>query len=478
MQLPLSFFDNRHGADNIQRVNDNQRVEEFLTNWVVTVVVAVITLLVLSTALIYYNSTVFLLFLAGSLLSTWWAASFKDKRYVLDQQKFKTMAASQQVLLEIFSAMQEIKLTGSEKKKMQQWQTLQQQLISSKLESLQMDQWMQGTGSFLNECKNVVITCTAAVLVVQEQLTFGSMLAITYICGQMNTPVLQLTEFIKTAQNALFSLQRMNEVHEEPPEDATNALKIAPGPIADRDILIKNISFQYGLRSAPLVFKDLTLTIPAGKVTAIVGMSGSGKTTLLKLLLKFYNPSQGNIFIGDIPLQELSAADWRHHCGAVMQDGYVFMDTVANNIYAGATNQVPERLYECCRLTNMHEFFLSLPFGYDTIIGRDGFGLSKGQLQRLLIARLLYKNPSFIFLDEATNSLDTNNEKEIMHNLHHFFPGKTVVIVAHRLSTVRHAHQIIVLNKGTLIEQGTHEALTGQRGTYYQLIKNQLELDS
>lgn len=478
MQLPLSFFDNRHGADNLQRVNDNQRIEEFLTNWSVTIVIAIITLLVLGSALIFYNSYIFLLFLAGSIISIWWTASFKDKRYVVDQQKFKMMSVSQQLLLEVFSAMQEIKLTGSESEKKQQWHAIQQQVIALKLKSLGMDQWIQGTGSLLNEIKNVVITCTAATLVIHQQLTFGGMLAVTYICGQMNTPVLQLAEFIRTAQHALFSLQRMNEVQSEPVEDSPDAIALLPGDIAGNDIHINNLSFQYGLRNAPKVLNNITLTIPAGKVTAIVGMSGSGKTTLLKLLLKFYAPGEGQICIGNVPMESISAMNWRSHCGVVMQDGYVFMDTVANNIYAGAAEKSIERLHEACRLANMHDFFLSLPFGYNTVIGRDGYGLSKGQVQRLLIARLIYKDPSFIFLDEATNSLDTHNEKEILHNLQHFFPGKTVIVVAHRLSTVRHADQIVVLEKGNIIEQGSHEKLTAQRGAYYNLIRNQLELDA
>ena len=477
-QLPLSFFYNRQGAANLQRVNDNQRIEEFLTNWVVTVVVAVITLLVLGIALFYYNTYIFLLFMTGSIITTWWAASFKEKRYVLDQQKFKMMAASQQVLLEVFSAMQEIKLTGNENNKRLQWQALQEKAISLKLESLRMDQWIQGSGALLNEIKNVLITCTAAMFVVNQQLTFGGMLAISYICGQMNTPVMQLAEFIKTSQNALFSLQRMNEVHNEPVEDTPASISLSKEDIAGRDIRIHDCSFKYGLVSAPFVLNDLSLTIPEGKVTAIVGMSGSGKTTLLKLLLKFYDPSQGHISIGDVPLNALCAANWRSHCGVVMQDGYVFMDTVANNIYAGAAEQLPERLHQASRLANMHDFFMSLPFGYETVIGRDGYGLSKGQVQRLLIARLIYKDPSFIFLDEATNALDTQNEKEILYNLHHFFPGKTVVVVAHRLSTVRHAHKIVVLEKGIIKEQGSHEELTALKGTYYNLIRNQLELDA
>jgi ATP-binding cassette subfamily B protein len=474
--LPLSFFDNRNAADNMQRVNDNIRIEDFLTNWVITLLIALITLLVLGGVLCYYNFWIFLLFSSCSIVGVWWAGSFKSRRYTLDQQKFRIMSASQQILLEIFSAMQEIKLTGSEQEKKNHWQALQQQSISLKLESLRLDQWMQGAGSFINEIKNILITGLAATLVIEGDMTIGSMLAVTYICGQLNMPVLQLAEFMRTSQNALFSLQRMDEVNQEPVEDAEETIELLPEQIAYTNIRLENLSFQYGLRSAPFVLKNIDLTLPAGKVTAIVGMSGSGKTTLLKLLLKFYNPVEGNILLGDVQLKDVSARWWRRQCGVVMQDGYVFMDTVANNVFAGAGVKDQDRLYEACRLANIHDFFMALPFGYNTIVGRDGYGLSEGQIQRLLIARLIYKNPSFIFLDEATNSLDAHNEKTIIDNLNHFFPGKTVVVVAHRLSTVRHADQIIVLDKGILIECGDHETLIAQQGAYYHLVKNQLEL--
>jgi ATP-binding cassette subfamily B protein len=474
--LPLSFFDNRHASDNMQRVNDNMRIEDFLTNWLVTLVIALITLLVLGGVLFYYNGWIFGLFISCSIAALIWNGSFKSKRYTLDQQKFRVMSASQQILLEIFSAMQEIKLTGSEQEKKDRWQFLQQQAISLKLQSLRLDQWVQGASSFIHEIKNVLITGLAAMLVINGEITMGSMLAVTYICGQMNMPVLQLVEFIRSYQHTLFSLQRMDEVHREPEEDAPGALELEPELVTQQPIRIINMSFQYGLRSAPYVLRNIHCTLPAGKVTAVVGMSGSGKTTLLKLLLKFYNPVEGDILLGNIPLKALSAKGWRRHCGVVMQDGYIFMDTVANNVYAGALVKDPERLYEACRLANMHDFFASLPFGYETIVGRDGYGLSEGQIQRLLIARLIYKNPSFIFLDEATNSLDAHNERTIIDNLNHFFPGKTVVIVAHRLSTVRYADQILVLDKGLLVECGNHEQLIARRGAYHHLVKNQLEL--
>lgn len=474
--LPLSFFDNRNSSDNMQRVNDNMRIEDFLTNWVITLLISLITLIVLGGVLFYYNPWIFLLFITSSIVGIWWAGSFKSKRHTIDQEKFRIMSASQQILLEIFAAMQEIKLTGSEQEKKAQWQALQQQSISLKLKSLSLDQWMQGAGSFINEMKNVLITGLAAMLVIQGDMTMGSMLAVTYICGQLNMPVLQLAEFMRTSQNALFSLQRMDEVSREPEEDSQGALELMPEQILHANIQLKNVSFQYGLRSAPFVLRNIQLTLPAGKITAIVGMSGSGKTTLLKLLLKFYDPVEGQILLGDTLLKDVNAKWWRRQCGVVMQDGYVFMDTVANNVYAGMAQKDPTQLYEACRLANIHDFFTSLPFGYETIIGRDGYGLSEGQIQRLLIARLIYKNPSFIFLDEATNSLDAHNEKAIIDNLNQFFPGKTVVVVAHRLSTVRNADQIVVLDKGSLVEYGSHETLIAHAGAYYHLIKNQLEL--
>jgi ATP-binding cassette subfamily B protein len=474
MQLPFSFFDNRQAGDNMQRVNDNQRVEEFLTNSLISFILSLITLVVLGGVLCYYNWQIFLIFLAGATISVLWSNSFKQKRKVIDQKKFKVLSANQQLLLEIFYAMQEIKLTGSEKEKQQLWEGLQDRSYDLKLEALQLDQLMQGIGYFINEVKNVLITYAAAMLVINDQVTLGGMLAITYICGQLNTPVTQLVEFARVSQNKKFSLQRMAEVHEEIPEDF--GLSNQPIPSGPEDILLKQVSFQYGNPEAPFVLKNLDLLIPAGKVTAIVGMSGSGKTTLIKLLLKFYQVSKGAISIGNRSIDQLHAKDWRAACGVVMQDGYIFMDTIANNIYAGAFVKNERRLHEVARMANMHDFFSSMPFGYQTVVGKDGYGLSEGQKQRLLIARLIYRNPAYVFLDEATNALDAHNELSIVNNLNEFFIGKTVLIVAHRLSTVKNADQIVVLNQGELVEKGTHQELIQRKGSYYHLIKNQLEL--
>ncbi|WP_158674013.1 peptidase domain-containing ABC transporter [Pedobacter sp. KBW01] len=474
MKLPFSFFDNRQAGDNMQRVNDNQRIEEFLTSFLINFILSAITLLVLGGVLLYYNWQIFLLFITGAVISIIWSNSFQQKRKIIDQKKFKVLSANQQLLLEIFYAMQEIKLTGSEEDKKELWESLQDQSFDLKLEALQLDQRMQGVGSFINEVKNILITYTAAMLVINDQITLGGMLAVTYVCGQLNAPVNQLVEFSRVSQNTKFSLMRMDEVQQEEEEDVDVKAELNnAGPV---DITLSKVSFQYGNKHTPLVLKDINLLIPAGKITAIVGMSGSGKTTLIKLLLKFYALTGGNITLGEQNITEVNAKSWRKRCGVVMQDGYVFMDSIANNIFAGAGLKDFNRLYEAAKMANMHDFFSSMPFGYDTVVGRDGYGLSEGQKQRLLIARMIYRDPDYVFLDEATNSLDAQNERSIVNNLNTFFKGKTVLIVAHRLSTVKHADQIVVLNQGQIQECGTHETLLLNKGSYYNLIKNQLEL--
>ncbi|WP_316826879.1 peptidase domain-containing ABC transporter [Pedobacter miscanthi] len=474
MKLPFSFFDNRQAGDNMQRVNDNQRIEEFLTNFLINFILSAITLLVLGGVLFYYNWQIFLLFIIGAVISVIWSNSFQQKRKIIDQKKFKVLSANQQLLLEIFYAMQEIKLTGSEEDKKELWESLQDQSFDLKLEALQLDQRMQGVGSFINEVKNVLITYAAAMLVINDQITLGGMLAVTYVCGQLNAPVNQLVEFSRVSQNTKFSLMRMDEVQQEEEEDLEVKEEVKnSGPV---DISLNKVSFQYGNRHSPFVLQDIDLHIPAGKVTAIVGMSGSGKTTLIKLLLKFYGLTDGEIKLGKQNITNVNAKSWRKHCGVVMQDGYVFMDSISNNIFAGAVVKDIERLYEAAKMANMHYFFSSMPFGYDTVVGRDGYGLSEGQKQRLLIARMIYRNPDYIFLDEATNALDAQNERSIVNNLNTFFKGKTVLIVAHRLSTVKHADQIVVLHQGQIQEQGSHESLLLKKGSYYNLIKNQLEL--
>lgn len=476
LRLPLSFFDNRQPGDNMQRVTDNQRVEDFLTVSLVSFALSVVTILVLGVLLLYYHWQVFALFMLGGVAGIWWNHAFRERRSRLDQKRFGVLAANQDMLLEMFGAMQEIKLTGSEAGKTRQWEDIQEQAIAVKLESLRLDQLVQGVSMFINETRNILVTCFAAILVINGQLTLGAMLAVTYTCGQLSAPVAQLTDFIRAMQNTRFSLRRMAEVHQEADEDTPHLQQLPADGVTGKDIRLHNVSFRYGHRHSPLVLRNISLLIPAGKVTAIVGMSGSGKTTLLKLLLKFYPPQEGEILLEDVSLQEFSARSWRRHCGVVMQDGYVFRDTIAGNVFAGDTEKNYERLYEACRMACIHDFFASLPFGYETLIGKDGYGLSEGQVQRLLLARLIYRNPSIVFLDEATNSLDAHNERAILHNLEQFFAGKTVVVVAHRLSTVKHADQILVMDKGAIVESGTHAGLSASKGAYYQLVKNQLEL--
>lgn len=475
MRLPFSFFDNRQSGDNMQRVTDNQRVEDFLTTSAVSFVMSVMILVVMGGTLLYYNWLIFILFAIGAVTGICWTGAFGEKRGRLDQKRFRVLSANQDTLLEIFSAFQEIKLTGSEQLKINQWTQLQQQSFAVKLESLKLDQFIQGIALFINETRNVIITCFTAILVIKGQLTLGEMLAISFICGQLNAPVAQLAEFIRAMQNTKFSLQRIAEVHHEQDEDTAADIVIQEDR-SGRDLRFSGVYFQYGNKHSPLVLNNVNLTIPAGKMTAIVGMSGSGKTTLLKLLLQFYAPTQGVIFAGDQSFKDITAQDWRSQCGAVMQDGYVFRDTIANNVFGGEAERDVDRMMKACAMANIHDFFAAMPFGYDTMIGKDGYGLSEGQTQRLLIARLIYRDPAYIFLDEATNSLDASNERTIINNLHEFFEGKTVVVVAHRLSTVKHADQILVMDKGMIVEAGTHETLTMAEGAYYRLIKNQLEL--
>lgn len=473
--LRLSFFDKRHSGDNLQRIYDNQRVEEFLTKHSVGAVLSAISLFVYGSLLSYYNWKIFIFFAAVSLIGILWNNSFEEKRRSLDQRTFNLLASNQRLQIEIFEAMQEIKLTGSEQEKNQIWRQLQEETYDVKLENLKMDQYIQGVGLFINESKNIITTYFAALMVIEGHLTLGGMLAITYIYGALNGPINQLTEFMRAGQMTRFSLQRINEVQHEPEEDV-NSKKVLPADLQiNGHITLDHVSFRYGA-SAPEVLKNISLQLPAGKVTAIVGMSGSGKTTLIKLLLKFYSVNTGTITVAGQDLHSLNAQAWRKHCGVVLQDSFIFSDTIAGNIWIGAAEKDMKKVVKASLIANLDGFINTLPFGYDTPIGTDGVGLSEGQKQRLLIARLVYRNPDFIFLDEATNSLDANNEKMIIENLNVFFQKRTVIVVAHRLSTVKNADNIVVLQDGCIVEQGTHQELSMLKGAYYNLVKNQLEL--
>ena len=476
MKLPMAFFEARNVGDNMQRIVDHHRIELFLTTTLVDTAFSVFSLVVFGAVLLLYSGPIFGVFLVCTTLGVGWALLFLGRRQRLDHRRFAQHGQNQQTLVELIESMPEIKLTGSEQEKRWQWEELQANTYRLNLQTLALDQIIQGGILFFNELKNILITLLAGLQVLDGRLTLGMMLAISFITGQLNNPVVQLLQFLKTAQDARLSLARFEEVYRKPNEDRDDTGQLPLVLPAGQAIRLQNVSFRYGGPDAPLVLQDVSLTIPAGKVTAIVGLSGSGKTTLLKLLLKFYAPSAGAIRVGDTPLAGIGAQQWRQHFGVVMQEGHIFADTIARNIAVGQGPVDEERLRQAGRIANIEEFVAELPLGYHTPVGGTGAGLSQGQKQRLLIARAAYRNPDFIIFDEATNALDATNERTIMDNLTAFFAGKTVVIVAHRLSTVQHADQIVLLEQSRIREIGTHAELLANRGAYYNLVRNQLAL--
>ena len=475
MKLPLAFFDIKMQGDIMQRINDHQRIEHFLTGATLNTLFSFINLIVFSIVLAMYNTTIFFVFLVGSILYMLWIMLFLKRRRVLDFKRFDVASKESNIVIELINGMQEIKMNNCETQKRWKWERMQAKQFRLSFKQLALSQYQQAGAVFINEGKNIFITFLAAKAVIDGHITLGAMLAIEYIIGQLNSPVEQLIGFMQTAQDAKISLERLNEIHAKEDEEPQDKPKLGILP-ASKSFNLKNVSFQYPGAGNDPVLKDVTLTIPQGKITAIVGASGSGKTTLLKLLLKFYNPSQGEIRLGETQLDNISHRLWRSKCGVVMQDGFIFSDTIANNIAVDTEYPDVENLINATNTANIKEFVESLPLTYNTKIGAEGNGISQGQRQRILIARAVYKNPDFIFFDEATNALDANNEKVIMENLDEFFKGRTVVVVAHRLSTVKNADQIVVLDKGFVTEYGTHEQLTALKGDYYKLVKNQLEL--
>lgn len=472
MRLPIGFFDTKMTGDLLQRIGDHRRIETFLTGSMLSTLFSLFSLVVFGIVLAIYSPLIFFVFLLSATLYVVWIVLFLRKRAQVDHLRFREQADNQNTLIELIQGMQEIKLQRSERKRRWQWTHIQARLFRANVRGLAIAQYQDAGALFISQLKDILITFIAARAVITGELTLGVMLAIQYIVGQMNAPLSQLIQFIRAAQDARISLERMSEIHELKEEAADDYADVLP---AAGDLHLENVSFQYN-ELAPLALKDISLHIPKGKVTAIVGASGSGKTTLIKLLLGFYQPVKGDIRIGKIPLRSIDPDLWRGQCGAVMQDGFIFSDSIAHNIAESEDAVDREKLLRAVQVANVQEFIESLPLGYNTKVGAQGNGLSQGQRQRLLIGRAVYKNPPYLFFDEATNALDAENERTILQNLTDFFDGRTVVVVAHRLSTVKDADQIIVLHKGELVEQGTHESLAAAKGYYYRLVKNQLEL--
>ena len=475
MKLPLRYFDTKMTGDIMQRIGDHGRIESFLTGNSISTLFSFVNFFVFAFVLAYYNLVVLGIFLVGNALYVVWILSFMRYRRELDHRRFAQSAGEQSNIIQLITGMQEIKLNNCEKQKRWQWERIQVKLFKIGVKGLALGQMQQVGSVFFTQTTSIIISFIAAKAVVDGQMTLGMMMSLTYIIGQLSSPVEQFIGFARSFQDAQISLERLNEVHGKEDEEETieNKLTILPDR---RDITLENVSFSYDGADRDYVLDDISLHIPQNKVTAIVGASGSGKTTLIKLLLGFYEPNKGSIKIGETPLTVINPHLWRSKSGSVMQDGFIFSDTIAQNIGVGDDYVDIEKLRHAVTVANIRDFIDSLPLGYNTKIGMEGNGISQGQRQRILIARAVYKNPEFIFLDEATNALDANNEKEIMKHLHEFYRGKTVVVVAHRLSTVKDADKIVVLDQGKVAEEGTHETLTALKGKYYELVRNQLEL--
>jgi ATP-binding cassette subfamily B protein len=476
LKLPMSFFDTKLMGDLLQRMNDHSRIQSFLTSQVLTMVFIMLSFIVFGIVLFVYNKIIFAVFLIGSIIYGGWIAMFLRRRKVLDYELFEQQAINQNKTYQFITTMQEIKLQDCERRRRHEWEDVQADLFKVQMKSLKLQQTQEAGSIFINELKNIFITVMAATAVIDGNITLGAMLAIQYIVGQLNSPVEQLMSFVYSLQDVKISLDRINEIHEGKNEETSDNQLSEFKDGLPKSIAINHIDFKYDPHAKKYTLQDVDFTLPAGKTTAIVGASGSGKTTLIKLMLGYYHVPNGEINIVGKNINEYNLKWWRRHCGVVMQDGVIFSESIARNIAVDDGEIDVERLEEAARIANIHDNIISLPLKYNTKIGRDGVGLSQGQKQRILIARAVYKNPDFIFLDEATNALDAKNERAIVENLEQFYKGRTVVVVAHRLSTVKNADQIIVLDAGKIVEQGTHEELIARQGAYYNLVKNQLEL--
>ena len=476
LKLPMSFFDTKLMGDLLQRIGDHARVQNFLTGQTLSIMFTLLSFLIFGIVLFVFNKTIFCIFLVGSIIYGLWLSSFLRRRKVLDYEMFEQQAINQNKTYQFVTSMQEIKLQGCEQRRRWEWEDTQVELFRLQMKTLKLQQTQEAGSLFINEMKNILITVFAATAVINGQITIGAMLAIQYIVGQLNSPVEQFMQFIYSLQDVKISLERINEIHEGKNEETND--NQSTSFLSHKTININNVVFKYDPHALTNTLEDVSFDIPEGKVTAIVGASGSGKTTLIKLMLGYYPVKSGKISIAGRNINEYNLKWWRRHCGVVMQDGVIFSESIARNIAVDDGEIDVARLEQAAKIANIHNYVMGLPLKFNTIIGSDGAGLSQGQKQRVLIARAVYKNPDFIFLDEATNALDAKNERVIVENLEDFYKGRTVVVVAHRLSTVKNADQIVVVDGGKIVETGNHNALVEKRGTYYNLVKNQLELGS
>jgi len=476
MKLPMSYFETKMTGDLKQRVDDHSRIESFLTSSTLSILFSALNIIVFSIVLGIFSLKILLVFYLGAFLYVLWILLFMKKRKQIDIKRFGQAAENQNALYRLITNMQEIKLHNAEQQKRWEWEDVQAKVFRINIKQLSLSQWQSSGAKFVNGIMNMLISIISATAVINGEITLGMMLSIQYIIGQLNSPIEQLIVFFNSLQDARLSLSRLAEVHTKKPED-TNSKIFENDAFATNDINIKNLSFQYEGPYSPLVLKNINLDIKKNSVTAVVGASGSGKTTLMKLLLGFYPPTSGEILVNNTALENISTRLWREKLGAVLQDGVIFADTIAKNICVGVEEIDKSQLQYSAEMANIHDFIMSLPLKYNTVIGDSGSGLSQGQKQRILIARAIYKNPDFVFFDEATNSLDTNSEKIIVQNMDAFFQNKTVFIIAHRLSTVKNADSIVVLENGEIVEQGNHKSLINLKGKYYSLVKNQLEVD-